>query len=110
MLSRCKECRECGKELTLEQRHKGACFCCAPHRKTWNNRRMIRGAELYDLFMANRYEREWADGKNLLTLMSNQARAYRDADNALRDGRKSWNAQETLARIPLAYGTQGDRR
>ncbi len=110
MLSKCTHCRECGTELTPEQRKKGACFCQPAHRKAWNNRRMIRGAELYDLWMERRYARDSKAAQEALTTMSNLGRAYHDADVALRDGRKSWNAQETLARLPLAFGTQGDRR
>lgn len=109
-MARCIECRECGKELTPAQRKKGACFCCAEHRKTWNNRRMIRGAELYDLMMANRYERELATERGAWTIATNLCRAYRDSDNTLRDGRKSWDLRDTLARLPVAFGTEGDKR
>jgi hypothetical protein len=101
-------CRECGKPL--DGKRKGAVFCGAEHRKTWNNRRMVRGAEMYDLFMANRYEREKANGEKAWTHLTNLARAYRDADIALRDGRQSWNLREALERLPIAYGNQGDKR
>lgn len=103
-------CRECGLELGPLGLRKGAVFCKPEHRKAWNNRRMIRGAELYDIVMAIRYDREFASTHSLMTLLSNQARAYRDADNAFRDSRDSWNIKETMARIPLAYGKEGDKR
>lgn len=105
-----RECRECGADLASLNLRKDATFCCAEHRKAWNNRRALRGAELLDLFMAMRYQRaEFAD-KGMFASMCNLARAYRDADKALRGGRKSWDACETLARMPLAYGAEGDKR
>lgn len=103
-------CRECGLSLEGLGLRQGAVFCKPEHRKAWNNRRMIRGAELYDLVMAIRYERDFASQRNLMTVMSNLARAYRDADNALRDGRQSWNVEETLARLPMSFGAEGDKR
>lgn len=105
-----KACRECGRPLAGLGLKPSAVFCCAEHRKAWNNRRMIRGAEMYDLMMGIRYERELAGTKNLMTVISNLARAYRDADKATRDGRQSWNVHETLARLPIAFGEDGDKR
>lgn len=110
MSKRETHCRECGKALTPEQMKKGAFFCSPEHRKAFNNRRMVRGAELYDIWMANNYERDLRSTHNLLSTMSNLGRAYRDADKAFRDGRKSWNAKETLDRLPLAFGREGDKR
>ena len=101
-------CRECG--IALEGKRKGAVFCTAEHRKAWNNRRMIRGAELYDLFMEKRYNRDTTEAQAAFTVMSNLARAYRDADKILRDGRQSWNARETIERLPMTFGTEGDQR
>lgn len=101
-------CRECGCDIGHLK--KGAVFCSPSHRKAFNNRRMIRGAELYDIVMAIRYEREWASQRNLMTVMSNLARAFRDSDKTLREGRQSWDAKETVARLPLAFGTEGDKR
>jgi hypothetical protein len=104
----CKECRECG--MPLEGKRQGAVFCSPEHRKAFNNRRMIRGAELYDLIMAQNYERELRKPEALMSVISNLARAFRDSDKVLRNGRKSWDAKETLARLPLAFGTEGDKR
>lgn len=104
----CKVCRECGKPVTGKRIE--ALFCSPICRKAFNNRRMIRGAELYDLMMANRYERDWSKDENMLTVISNLCRAYRDSDKELRDGRKSWNAKETMARLPIGFGSEGDKR
>lgn len=101
-------CRECGVELTGMRR--SAVFCSPEHRKAWNNRRMVRGAEMYDIYMAMAYERGKRKQLELFTTLNRLARAYRDADCALRDGRKSWNVEETLARLPIAYSTEGDQR
>lgn len=103
-------CRECGCELKPLGLKPQAAFCGPAHRKQYNNRRMIRGAELYDLMMSNRFQREDAKNLNLLSVMSNLTRAYRDADKAARNGRRSWNLQEALARLPSAYGREGDKR
>lgn len=104
----CTACRECG--IPLEGKRSGAVFCSPEHRKAFNNRRMVRGAELYDLIMAQNYERELRKPEALMSVISNLARAYRDSDKTLRQGRKSWDARETLARLPLAFGTEGDKR
>lgn len=105
-MARICECRECGKPLTGKQK----AFCSTEHRKAWNNRRMIRGQEMYDVWMAIAYERGKRKDLELFTTFNRLARAYRDADNALRAGRKSWNVEEALARMPIAYSTEGDGR
>lgn len=46
------ECQECGSPIG--ERRKGQMFCSSPCRQAFNNRRMQRGAELYDLFRALR--------------------------------------------------------
>jgi len=109
-MTRETHCRECGCELRSLGLRPTAVFCCVEHRKAWNNRRAVRGAELYDLFMANSYERDKRKTLGLLAQMSRLTRAYRDADKALRDGRPSWNAEETIERIPFAFGNDGDKR
>lgn len=101
----CKVCLECGAEIQSQR----ATFCSVACRKEFNNRRAQRGAELYDLWMANNYERGLRS-EGLLSVMSNLARAYRASDQKRRAGRRSWNAKETLDRLPLSFGEDGDRR
>lgn len=108
MAKRIVHCRECG--IAFEPKQTGQFFCRPEHRKAWNNRRAIRGAEMYDVYMAMAYERSKRTDLDLFTTLNRMARAYRDADKALRDGRKSWNVEETLARLPIAYSTEGDKR
>jgi hypothetical protein len=105
-----RECKECGKPLAGLGLKTNACYCCTECRKAFNNRRAQRGAELYDLFMAMRYDRALATKANTWTVMCNAARAYRDSDKTLRDGRKSWDLHETIQRLPMHYSNEGDKR
>lgn len=96
-------CRECG----------GRCarlFCSMDCRRVWHNRRKSRGADMYDLVMALRYERDTAKADSAWTVLCNVARAAREADVAARGGRQSWNLQECLARLPAAFSDEGDGR
>lgn len=108
MAKRIAHCRECG--IAFEAKQAGQYFCKVEHRKAWNNRRYIRGAELYDLMMAHNYERDKRSKLDLWSLVFRLLRAYRDADVFKRNGRKSWDAEETVQRIPLGFGEEGDKR
>jgi hypothetical protein len=86
-------CQECGAALPPRKSAKGSApkFCSAAHRAKFNNRRMTRGAMLYDLFMQGRYSEGRKDyGKNLGT-MAQVARIFREADTLEIGGRKSWS-------------------
>lgn len=87
-------CLECGAPYGA--REKGGEFCCPAHRMAWNNRRLQRGAELYDLFMALRFERPLAAKLNLWTIVCRAATFFRTEDFAARDGRRSWGAPERV--------------
>lgn len=103
-------CLNCGVEFEAPK-GKGAHarFHAASCRKAWNNRRAERGVQLYDLFMELRYNRAAANDEKLWSVMTNLARAFRDADNAKRGGRRSWDS-EAAGRVPLAFGRDGDKR
>ena len=101
-------CRECGDTYT--RHHPTALFCGPACRKRFNNRRMVRGAELYDLVMAWRFERNKADDADMRGLIGRVAAGFRAADKARRAGRKSWLYDKGVARIPLGYGATGDGR
>ena len=47
------ECLECKKNFAGLQKRAVATFCSSACRKTFNNRRMLRGAVLYDIAMTN---------------------------------------------------------
>ena len=103
-------CLECGGEIKADARP-AAEFCCDGHRKAFNNRRALRGAELYDLFMSQRFDRAAAGKQGAWTVMCALASAYRDADKAKRGGRRSWRKLDAaLGGIPCAFGTGGDKR
>lgn len=105
-----RRCLECDAPL-LASAAREAEFCCAGCRKDWNNRRYQRGAQLYDLFMCLRFERKLATLRGVWTMMCSLARAFRDADNHARGGRRSWRRiDRALADIPQAFSHQGDKR
>ncbi len=58
--------------------------------RAWNNRRMVRGAELYDLLMIARFERAEATRHKVWRAINRLASRYRDEDKAERAGRRSW--------------------
>lgn len=92
----CKHCLECGTALEA-RKTKGAelKFCSPAHRKTFNNRRMTRGGEMYDYVMSGRFERGTHAGiwREALTVMATH---FRDKDKSERDGRQSWHTPDVL--------------
>jgi len=50
-----RTCQECGERYVAKKA--SSRFCSTSCRKTFNNRRALRGALLYDAFMAMRYDR-----------------------------------------------------
>lgn len=98
-MTRQAHCAECGAAFT-PRRLEGV-FCSARCRKAFNNRRMQRGAELYDLVMAWRFEREEAAQRGVLKRIARLASDFRERDHDERAGRKSWRpARLVLARRP----------
>lgn len=76
-----RTCRECNKPLRATMRSVSE-FCGTPCRIAWRNRRTSRGAELYDCFMALRYDREAARDEGLWALMCRMAQSWNDEDKA----------------------------
>lgn len=95
-------CAECGAPfLAHATLAKHAEFCGTECRKTFNNRRAMRGAVLFDLFMTLRYERKVAGKLNVWRMICRQAMDWRSEDKAEREGRKSWrNARAVLEERP----------
>ncbi len=89
-----KHCRECGAIFAATR--SDAEFCRgASCRRDWNNRRLQRGAELYDLFMTIRHERRLTeklkgDGFNLWTAACRLAMHWKIEDEQDRGGRRSY--------------------
>lgn len=82
-----RTCRECSNPLKPTAKP-NAEFCNTSCRIAWRNRRCHRGAELYDLFMAWRYDRERAKVFHLWSLMCRMASVWHEEDKAA--GRKSY--------------------
>lgn len=104
-------CLECGTPHGLRQNLKPATFCCAGCRRVWNNRRMVRGAELYDLLMAHRFERAEAQKLGVLPAINRLASIWRQEDKHQRSARRSWRPtrEVMLDRPALKIMTTGIR-
>jgi hypothetical protein len=89
IMIRTATCRECGKPFTVPARGKRKVFCMVPCEKRFNNRRMRRGALIYDMFMEGRFNRAESE-KTMRSVMSRIAMRFRDEDKAEREGRVSW--------------------
>ena len=76
-------------------------FCSRACKDTFGNRRKRRGAELYDLYMAHRWDRLTARQMGVLQAMNRLASDFRDEDRREREGRRSWRKPaEVLAERP----------
>lgn len=78
------------------------------------NRRQERGALLYDLFMAMRYERELAAKLKVWGTMCQLAAEWRKEDEDKREGRKSWGnwrlwMENNGARLAAVLVQRGNR-
>ena len=95
-----RQCNECGS--SYQPRRCDEFFCSTPCRKDFDNRAMVRGRELYHLFMVMRYERGVAKILGVWAIMCRMAMAWREEDNAQRSGRKSWQAPaKVVNRLPV---------
>ncbi len=82
-------CRECG--ATFSAQRQGREFCRAACRRAFYNRKALRGAQLYDLIMALRFERPRAEELGAWSLLCRLAASYKAADDRERAGRRSWD-------------------
>ena len=106
-----RRCLECGEPFSSPAR--AAEFCCAACRRGWNNRRATRGAELFDLYMAHRFDRAEAARAHVMTLMNRLVSDWRHEDHARRNGRRSWQRlANVLDRNPClrAFTLHGTRK
>lgn len=81
-----RHCRECGSPLTSAR----AEFCAVACRRAWNNRRAMRGAELYDLFRALRRDRREATERGLWKDICRLEEKWQIEDQRDRPGRRSY--------------------
>ncbi|ACL60631.1 hypothetical protein [Methylobacterium nodulans] len=89
-----RTCLECGQPYGAAARHSE--FCTPTCRQAFNNRRLQRGAELYDLYMAHRFQRPIAKLLKLLSCLNRLAHLYREEDRRERAARLSWRAPEVV--------------
>ncbi len=96
-------CLECGEPMEGVQK-RGKEFCCSACRLTFNNRRLQRGALVYDLFMALRFDREMSKALKVWSLLTRLAKQFRDEDVHRRGGRRSWQPpQRVIDARPSLY-------
>lgn len=84
-------CLECGAA-----HERAGDFCCRACKDVWSNRCKARGAELYHLYMAHRFERPLAAKLGLFQAINRLASNWRAEDRARRDGRKSWRSPRAV--------------
>lgn len=80
-----RTCPECGAVFSTLRAD--ATFCGSSCRQKWNNRRLQRGAQLYDLFMGMRYERKLFAHLKLWGVMCRLAARWYHEDRS----RKTWS-------------------
>jgi len=103
----CKTCVECGERFDTNVRAAKACTTAC--RKAFNNRRALRGAEMYDLMMKYRYDRKAASQDGTWSQLCALATAARASDHTLRAGRISWDV-DAQSQLPMGYSSAGDGR
>lgn len=79
------ECRECAAKF--EAKKDAHAFCCAACRNAWENRRMLRGAHVYDLLMTMIHIK---GAKGQWSKLVKLAQQWKREDKEDRDGRISW--------------------
>jgi hypothetical protein len=104
-----RECKECG--CRFDTNVADAKNCSVSCRKAWNNRKAVRGDEMYDFLMLRRFGDDAVKGKNsrayaneCLAIVDSLLSGYREADKERRAGRRSYNdlgdAKARLNRLP----------
>lgn len=91
-------CRECVVSFTPTRITEH--FCSTACRRAFNNRRAMRGAELYDLFRAVRRDRSQAKQARLWTDLCRLEECWQEEDERERPGRRSYvPAKEAVMRL-----------
>jgi hypothetical protein len=87
-------CRECGARF--EAKRVSREFCSTKCRQIFHNRAAARGADLFHLFMAMRFDRAKAEAAGAWSLLCRMAAAFKLEDDHDRDGRTSWDDVEKV--------------
>lgn len=88
-------CLNCGEAFT-PARQLRADFCGRACNSAWQNRRLRRGALIYDLLMILRFQRSIASTFKIWRTMNRLASFFRDEDKARRNGRRSWRTIQSI--------------
>jgi hypothetical protein len=99
-----KPCAECGNGHPA----KGD-FCATACKDAFNNRRKARGAEMYDLYMAHRFERPLATSLGVFQAINRLASNWRSEDHELRASRKSWRPVRQVMEERIYLKAMGGR-
>ena len=84
-------CKECGAEITKKpKRGPRAEFCSKECRQGWKNRRLLRGAMMYDVVMNWRFERKGGGDKEAWQALTRLAATFKHEDKMDRDNRPSY--------------------
>lgn len=90
-----RTCTECGITFTAKKAH--AEFCSTNCRKAFNNRRAMRGAQLYDAMMNMRYDRAAAKDEDIdYTFLCRMAEMFHREDEQQRRGRRSFRTARAV--------------
>lgn len=95
-------CRECGVATAAGcgEHRRDAKFCSIPCKTKWNNRKKTRGADIYELWMAMRYERDEAKRLGLWGELCRLSEGWYQEDQRERGGRKTYGPPaEVLTRL-----------
>lgn len=88
-----RTCRECGEGF--KSRQYNAEFCGGPCRKAFNNRRMQRGAAVYDLLMIGKFDPQSVERWKLDGRLDALVETFHKDDEA--NGRKrSWKRPDEV--------------
>jgi hypothetical protein len=91
-----RTCPECSKSFSAKRL--SAVFCCREHADAFMNRKKVRGATLYELYMHHRFNRGPAQRAKVLATMNAIIAAWRALDEAA--GRQSMlDLDDVMARI-----------
>lgn len=84
-----RTCQECGMKYKPTRRE--AMFCRSACKTAFHHRRHKRGAEIYDLMMTMRYDRERAAELGVWATLCRMAQGFQEEDARDRSGRRSWD-------------------
>src|SRR5260221_2561305 len=87
-------CRECGVRFQAHRPSRE--FCCMKGRKAFHNRAASRGAEIFHVLMAMRFDRAKATAAGAYKLLCRMAAAFKAEDDRARPGRASWDDIERV--------------